>query len=59
MVWPGVMDIRQPRQVRKEAAVNGLIHVPPVNWIGTNSLGAACGKESKVGCTTFRNRMRS
>ena len=44
-------ETREPRQIRKEAAVSGKLRVPRSSLIGVDGPGKLGGSASKEGCT--------
>src|SRR4051812_46396804 len=51
MVWSCAAVTREPRQIRKEAAVNGNHWVPQGHRIVASQCGAAGSNEIDAGCT--------
>jgi len=48
------MEIHEPRQVRKEAAVSETFHVPQGSLVGANCPGIACGNKSGKGARPLK-----
>ena len=51
--WSFAMDVRESRQVRKEAAVSEMFHVPEVNLVRAGCSESACFVCSKAGARFF------